>query len=171
MRKLKGKLVCSSKISNEELAQITEKFEKLFYATIDFTIEIDPSLVGGFCAIIDNMVYDLSVKSYLQRMRHYMEEGSGLLDREQWERVMQSVKEDVNRAIETEDVGHTLADQVSAFNMPYDISMIGIVERTGDGVVFVRGLWLSSSAAISRPRRFLPRTSTSFPSWRASLKA
>ncbi len=140
MRELKGKLICSSKFSEEELAQITEKFEKLLNAQIDFSIEIDPSLFGGFCAIVNNMVYDLSVKSYLDRMHRYMGENSELLDPEQLEQVLASVKNDVDSAFEKTDIGRDLADKVKTFHMTYDISMIGIVERTGDGVVFVRGL-------------------------------
>ena len=37
-------------------------------------------------------------------------------------------------------VGAELKDKITQFDVKYDISMIGIVERTGDGVVFVRGL-------------------------------
>ncbi|MEG2542070.1 MAG: F0F1 ATP synthase subunit alpha [Christensenellaceae bacterium] len=137
---LKGKLVCASEFTDEELTEITTKFEKLFDSKIDFKIEVDTSLLGGFCATVNNMIYDLSVKSYLDRMQEYIGENAAAISNEQIDDIVATLKNGVDSTLSSVGVGNELKSKIRQFDLKYDISMIGIVERTGDGVVFVRGL-------------------------------
>ncbi|MEG0629549.1 MAG: F0F1 ATP synthase subunit alpha [Christensenellaceae bacterium] len=137
---LKGKLVCASEFTDEELTEITTKFEKLFDSKIDFKIEVDTSLLGGFCATVNNMIYDLSVKSYLDRMQEYIGENAAAVSNEQIDDIVAALKNGVDSTLSSVGVGNELKSKIRQFDLKYDISMIGIVERTGDGVVFVRGL-------------------------------
>ncbi|MEF9863541.1 MAG: F0F1 ATP synthase subunit alpha [Christensenellaceae bacterium] len=137
---LKGKLVCASEFTAEELTEITTKFEKLFDSKIDFKIEVDTSLLGGFCATVNNMIYDLSVKSYLDRMQEYIGENAAAVSNEQIDDIVAALKNGVDSTLSSVGVGNELKSKIRQFDLKYDISMIGIVERTGDGVVFVRGL-------------------------------
>jgi len=137
---MKGKLVCATEFTPDELSAITEKFNKLFDAKIDFDITVDPSLISGFVATVNNMVYDLSAKSYLDRMQEYIGDNSTKTGTENIEDVVAALKRNVDGALGNTAVGEDLANRITQFDVKYDISMIGIVERTGDGVVFVRGL-------------------------------
>ncbi len=141
MRKLKGLLQAPTNFSQEELSKVQEKFEKMLNAEIEFELEIDSSLYGGFRAVIDNVVYDLSIKSYLNRMHNYMQEGLETENlSEQIDKTVKNMKADVAKSLVVENIDKEIAAKVEDFAIPYDISMVGIVERTGDGVAFVRGL-------------------------------
>ena len=59
-----------------KLSAINGKFDKLFDAKIDFDITVEPSLISGFVATVNNMVYDFSAKSYLDRMQEYIGDNS-----------------------------------------------------------------------------------------------
>lgn len=137
---MKGKLVCATEFTPDEISAITGKFDKLFDAKIDFDITVEPSLISGFVATVNNMVYDLSAKSYLDRMQEYIGDNSINTSSENIEDIIAALKKNVDGALGNTAVGEDLASKITQFDVKYDISMIGIVERTGDGVVFVRGL-------------------------------
>lgn len=136
---MKGKLVCATEFTPDELSAITEKFDKLFDAKIDFDVTVDSSLLNGFVVTVNNMVYDLSAKSYLDRMQEYMD-GDDTKDEKTAEDMAVSLKRSVDGTFGDDAIGRNLAARITQFDVKYDIAMIGIVERTGDGVVFVRGL-------------------------------
>ena len=138
--KMKGKLVCATEFTPDEISAINEKFNKLFDAEIDFEVSIDQALISGFVATVNNMVYDLSAKSYLDRMQDYIGENTVQTNHESIEDIIDALKKNVDGALAKTSVGAELKDKITQFDVKYDISMIGIVERTGDGVVFVRGL-------------------------------
>lgn len=137
---LKGKIVSATEFSQEERQKIVDRFEKLLDAKINFEYEIDPKLYGGFTAFINNMVYDLSVRSYLERIHKYMGESSEIMDQGQLNDAIKAISDDMEADLNDAKIGSELEDKVKNFDLDYDISMIGIVERIGDGVVFVRGL-------------------------------
>ncbi len=140
MEELKGKLVSASELPEDELAKIKERFEKLLDAKIDFSIDIDPSLYGGFRATINNMIYDLSVRSYLERIHNYMGENSDIMNHAELDEMLKSIEREVDSDAEKQSISNDLMDKVTKFDSKYDVSMIGVVERVGDGIVFVRGL-------------------------------
>lgn len=137
---MKGRLVCAAEFTPDEISAIAEKFDKLFDAKIDFEVRVDPSLISGFVATVNNMVYDLSAKSYLDRMQEYVGDHSIQKSTENIEDVIEALKRNVDGALGNSPVGEDLLKKITQFDVKYDVSMIGIVERTGDGVVFVRGL-------------------------------
>ena len=137
---LKGKLVSATELPGDELAKIKNKFEKLLNATIDFDYQIDASLYGGFQATINNVVYDLSVRSHLERIQSYMGDNSAFVDKNQLGDIIKSLNEDMSVELGNSKISNDIMDKVAKFDSPYDISKIGIVERVGDGVVFVKGL-------------------------------
>jgi F-type H+-transporting ATPase subunit alpha len=137
---IKGKLVTSSELSKEELDEIIKKFNTLFNDKIEFDISVDPSLFGGFRAVVNNMVYDLSVKSYLERIKDYMGDSKNIELTQNIDDISNALKNDINDSLDAKGFGAEMKEQIADFKARYDISKIGIVERTGDGVVFVRGL-------------------------------
>ncbi len=137
---LKGKLVCATEFTPDEISAIVTKFEKLFDAKIDFKIKVDPTLISGFTATVKNMVYDLSAKSYLDRMQDYIGEHSDQTSSEKIEDIIETLKKKVSGDLKESSIGSELEKKITQYDVKYDIAMIGIVERTGDGVVFVRGL-------------------------------
>ena len=86
------------------------------------------------------MVYDLSAKSYLDRMQNYIGDHSGYQGTEKIEDIIETLKSKVSGELKGSSIGSELEKKITQYDVKYDISMIGIVERTGDGVVFVRGL-------------------------------
>ncbi len=66
---LKGKIVTSSMLEDETITDITERFEKRYDANIDFTVEINSSIIGGVIVTVRDDVYDGSVKARLNSMR------------------------------------------------------------------------------------------------------
>lgn len=137
---MKGKLVCAAEFTPDEISAITEKFDKLFDAKIEFEVRVDPTLISGFVATVNNMVYDLSAKSYLDRMQEYIGDQTIQKSTENIEDVIAALKRSVDGTLGNSSVGEDLIKKITQFDVKYDVSMIGIVERTGDGVVFVRGL-------------------------------
>ena len=126
---MKGKLVCATEFTPDELSAITEKFDKLFDAKIDFDVTVDSSLLNGFVVTVNNMVYDLSAKSYLDRMQEYMD-GDDTKDEKTAEDMAVSLKRSVDGTFGDDAIGRNLAARITQFDVKYDIAMIGIVERT-----------------------------------------
>jgi len=137
---MKGKLVTASEFSKEELREITKKFEALFNEEIDFDISVDPALRGGFYANVNNMVYDLSIKSYLDRIQAYVGDDDTYKSNQSIDDIVSGIVGEVQNAEESRKFKKDLEEQISEFKEKYDISKIGIVERVGDGIAFVRGL-------------------------------
>ena len=107
------------------------------------------------------MVYDLSAKSYLDRMQDYIGENTVQTNHESIEDIIDALKKNVDGALAKTSVGAELKDKITQFDVKYDISMIGIVERTGDGVVFVRGLEAVSYTHLDvYKRQVMNRTSS-----------
>lgn len=137
---MKGKLVTASEFSKEELNEIKSKFEALFNEEIEFEVTVDPSLYGGFYANVNNMVYDLSIKSYLDRIQAYVGDDDTYQSNQSIDDIVSAVIGDVQNTEESQKFKQELEDQIGDFKEKYDISKIGIVERVGDGIAFVRGL-------------------------------
>ncbi len=135
--KIDGKLVCASALKLEEIEDIKRKFEHLLNCEIDFKIDMDESLLGGFVVTANNTIYDLSIKSYLKRMNNYMTEGhdESTINIDDVLSAIKGNMNDSNLYGEQE-----LQNRIADFKNDYDIAKIGIVSSVGDGVVTVRGL-------------------------------
>ena len=137
--KLKGKLIAASKLSKEEIDSICEKFQMMLGQEIDFEIDIDKSIIGGYKVIIGEKLYDLSIESYLIRIKNAAMVNAG----PQFDEYIESLDLDKD-TLQNRDAQKQLLDefkkQVDSFHDKFDISHIGIVETSGDGVVEVKGL-------------------------------
>jgi F-type H+-transporting ATPase subunit alpha len=137
--KVSGKLIAASKLSKEEIDGICEKFQKMLGQEIDFEIDIDKSIIGGYKVIVGEKLYDLSIESYLNRIKSAAQDKTG----SQFDDFIESL--DLNKdAVQNLDAKKQLLDefkrQVESFHDKFDVSHIGIVESSGDGVVTVKGL-------------------------------
>ena len=65
----KGILRLAAPCDSEELAAITNRVEQLLGCHLELTTEIDPSLIGGFTALVDGKVYDFSYAAQLTAMQ------------------------------------------------------------------------------------------------------
>lgn len=137
--KLTGKLIAASKLSKEEIDSICDKFQKMLGQEIDFEIDIDKSIIGGYKVIIGEKLYDLSIESYLIRIKNAAMLQAG----PQFDEYIESLDLDKD-TLQNHDAQKQLLDefkkQVDSFHDKFDISHIGIVETSGDGVVTVKGL-------------------------------
>ncbi len=136
--KLSGKLIAASKLSKEEIDDICQKFQKMLGEEIDFVIDIDKSIIGGYKIIVGDKMYDLSVESYLNRIKKSAQSKSD----SQFDEYLESL--DMDSEVKNIEAQKQLLDefkrQVNSFNEKFDISHIGVVESSGDGVVYVQGL-------------------------------
>lgn len=136
-----AKIVCATEFSEEELAQIKKRFDGIAGRVLDYQITVDPSLIGGYIAQIDNTVYDLSVKSYLERMKTYVEGSGEDLTTEEVEAAFRSLENAAMKDIGSADFLPEIEKKVEEFDgPPMDVTRIGVVERTADGVIYVKGL-------------------------------
>lgn len=73
LRKASGKIlaevVLASEPSDAELARIREALEKAAGGGIDITTKVDPSIVGGIIAKVEDRVFDGSIKTQLERIK------------------------------------------------------------------------------------------------------
>ncbi|MBD5559810.1 MAG: F0F1 ATP synthase subunit alpha [Clostridia bacterium] len=133
--------MCATQFSEEELAQIEEKLDGIAGRKLTYQVTVDPSLIGGFKAIVDNTVYDLSDRGYLDRIQSYVEESDKIVSAGQVADLFGSLGSDAAGEIREPAFLPTIEKRVSEFDGPaMDITRIGMVDRTADGVVYVRGL-------------------------------
>lgn len=135
--KLSGKLIAASKLSKKEIDSICVKFQKMLGAEIDFEIDIDKSIIGGYKIIVGEKLYDLSIESYLNRIKSAAQDKTG----PQFDEYIESLDLDATQNIDAQkQLLEEFKKQVDSFHDKFDISHIGIVESSGDGVVSVKGL-------------------------------
>lgn len=137
--KTPGKLIAASKLSREEIDGICNKFQKMLGQEIDFEIDIDKSIIGGYKVIVGERLYDLSIESYLDRIRAAAQDKTG----PQFDQYIESLDldtENVQNLQAQKELLDEFKKQVDTFNEKFDISHIGIVESSADGVVNVKGL-------------------------------
>ena len=65
----KGVLKLAVPCSQEEQAAIVERLEQILGCHLELTTEIDPSLIGGFTALVDGKAYDFSYATQLTTMQ------------------------------------------------------------------------------------------------------
>ena len=61
----KGTLRLAAACDDDQLAAITDRLERLLGCHLELTTEVDPSLIGGFAALVDGKVYDFSYAAQL----------------------------------------------------------------------------------------------------------
>jgi len=69
---LKAELRSAKKLSNEEIAKITEELTKNFSSKIKLNYKYDESLIGGLVVQVGSTMVDTSIKNKLQQIENRM---------------------------------------------------------------------------------------------------
>ena len=69
---LKAELKSAKKLSNEEIAKITEELTKNFSSKIKLNYKHDESLIGGLVVQVESTMVDTSIKNKLQQIENRM---------------------------------------------------------------------------------------------------
>lgn len=69
IRSVKAEISTSTMLTAEQIQSLTDQLTKKYRKTIVPTVNIDQTLLGGFKIKIDDLVYDYSVRSQLERFR------------------------------------------------------------------------------------------------------
>ena len=68
-KKIAIKIVVASALSENQINDIVNKYKTIYKAnTIDYTVELDESVIGGIKVIVNNTVYDSTIKTQLNQM-------------------------------------------------------------------------------------------------------
>ena len=63
------KIIVASKIGDEEIEKIVDKYKKIYNANmINYTIEVDESIIGGVKVAVGNTIYDSSIATQLKQI-------------------------------------------------------------------------------------------------------
>ncbi len=63
------RIIVSSEIDDMQIDKIVQKFKKMYKVnTVKYSVEIDPEILGGIKVIVDNTVYDATVKRQLEQI-------------------------------------------------------------------------------------------------------
>lgn len=69
---LKGKLYVAGPFEKPEVDKVSAHFARLLGQSVEFEVQRDESLIGGFLAMVDGKVYDSSISVQLKDMGRYM---------------------------------------------------------------------------------------------------
>ncbi len=130
-----GKLKSAIQLDELTIQSIKKRFESLTGKEINFKVEVVPELLGGFIVVLDNKVYDRSIRTHLGKLKNFIvetEEGPYRVD---------DFKEgDFNVDFNIEEFGQVTKDRIQEYTGDLDVTEIGTVTYSGDGVVHVQGL-------------------------------
>jgi len=101
---------------------------------INFNVEVDPSLLGGFVVVLNNKVYDRSIRSNLGRLKEFIIDS---------EAAPYSDGEDITDYkldFDAEEFKQVTGERINEYSGDLNSSEIGTVTYSGDGVVYVEGL-------------------------------
>ncbi len=118
----RAKVICVTPPNEEQLEKI-KKFvcDKTGANTANIEIEKDNSLIGGFVIKIDNMIYDKSIKSKLDKIK-------------------ESVLENAKKVTKGEDIISVLKTKVEDYTFEVSSEEVGSVISVGDSIARIHGL-------------------------------
>jgi F-type H+-transporting ATPase subunit delta len=67
--RIRAEIITASEPSEAEIGRIKGALEKVAGGSIDITTKVDPSIVGGIVAKVEDRVFDGSIKTQLERIR------------------------------------------------------------------------------------------------------
>lgn len=70
-----GIIYSTTKLSKEEINKITKSIEEKLHKRVNLHNRLDGSLIGGIKVIIDEHVYDGSIKNKLKNLKQQLEKG------------------------------------------------------------------------------------------------
>lgn len=68
-QELRANLTTAFKLSSEEQAEIARSLEKALGKKMVCDVQVDPELIGGVVARVGGVVFDASIRGYLDRMQ------------------------------------------------------------------------------------------------------
>lgn len=127
-----GKLKTAVPLEQQAVEAIKKRFERILGTEINLSVEVDPSLLGGFIVNVQNKVYDRSIKSHLSKLRNYIIEGEN----------PRKVEPDYNLDLDfrTDEISDITKERIHDFTGELEITNVGTVMFSGDGIVHVEGL-------------------------------
>ncbi|NLT98075.1 MAG: F0F1 ATP synthase subunit alpha [Christensenellaceae bacterium] len=132
---IQGKLKSAVKLDELTIQSIKKRFEALVGEEISFTLEVVPGLLGGFVVVLGNKVYDQSVRAHLNKIKNFIMDADSPYKKEALEE-----EEDFSLDIDTEEFGKFTKERIQEYSGDFDVSEVGTVVSSGDGIVIVRGL-------------------------------
>lgn len=67
--KIKAEIIMASNPSEEDLNKVKAKLAQVIGQEIDVTTNVDPQIIGGIIAKVEDKVFDGSIKTQLERIR------------------------------------------------------------------------------------------------------
>ncbi len=131
---IEGKLKSAVPLDELTVQSIKKRFEALTGADITFKTEIVPELLGGFVVVINNKVYDRSVRSHLGKIKNY------IIDTETPYQEDALEAGDFNLDFDAEEFSEAARERIDRFKGAIDTTEVGTVTYAGDGIVHVAGL-------------------------------
>jgi F-type H+-transporting ATPase subunit alpha len=131
---IQGKLKSAVKLDELTIQSIKKRFEALVGEEISFTLEVVPELLGGFVVILGNKVYDRSVRAHLGKIKSFIVDTESPYKKDALE------EGDFSLDVDTEEFGKFTKERIREYSGDFDVSEVGTVISSGDGIVNVRGL-------------------------------
>jgi len=67
--KIKAEIVMASNPSEEDLSKVKAKLSEVMGQEVEVTYKVDPQIIGGIIAKVEDKVFDGSIKTQLERIR------------------------------------------------------------------------------------------------------
>ena len=132
---IEGKLKSAVQLDELTIQSIKKRFESLTGKEINFKVEVVPELLGGFVVVLNNKVYDRSIRSHLGKLRNF------IIDAEEGPYRADALDEgDYDIDFNSEEFGEATKQRIKEYTGDIDVTDIGTVTYCGDGVVHVEGL-------------------------------
>jgi len=131
---IEGKLRSAVPLDDITVQSIKKRFEALTGADISFKTEIVPELLGGFVVVLNNKVYDRSVRSHLGKIKNYIMDTESPYQEDSLE------AGDFNLDFNAEEFSEAARQRIEKFAGNIDTTEVGTVTYAGDGIVHVAGL-------------------------------
>ena len=131
---IEGKLKSAVKLDDLTIQSIKKRFEALVGEEISFNTEVVPDLLGGFVVVLGNKVYDRSVRAHLGKIKSFIVDSESPYKQDALE------EGDFSLDINPEEFGRTTKERIKEYSGDFDVSEVGTVISSGDGIVNVQGL-------------------------------
>lgn len=131
---IEGKLKSAVQLDELTIQSIKKRFESMTDEEINFDVEVDPSLLGGFVVVLNNKVYDRSIRSNLGRLKEY------IIDSDAAPYSDSKDITDYKLDFDAEEFKQVTSERIKEYSGDLNSAEIGTVTYSGDGIVYVEGL-------------------------------
>ena len=128
-------------LRDDQAQQIEQSLARATGRTVRLTTRVDPAIIGGLVARIDDTVYDASITSHLQRMKHRLTEVS-LSATRRWPRLREPrrASASTNMDIKADEISKIIREQIGSTAVEVDVAEVGSIITIGDGIARVHGI-------------------------------